>query len=70
MLQPKSTVLKNDENAVPKVHNVKTVTTETYKFVSVTSHSTSDAQITDENQPPHKDEVDHIAANCSFTGIR
>lgn len=70
MLQGKNTVLKtNDENIAPKVQNVKTVT-ETYKaFVSVTSN-TVDEPITDENQPPHKDEVDHMVANCSFSGIR
>ncbi|XP_055309807.1 G2/mitotic-specific cyclin-A [Sitodiplosis mosellana] len=72
VLQGKSTVLKtNDENVVPRVHNVKTVT-ETYKaFVSVTSTSVdTSAQITDENRPPLKDEVDHATVNCSFTGIR
>lgn len=87
MLQSKSVASKNDENVVPKTHNVKTVTTETYKFVSVTSHSTTTTstiaaaaaaaatnkvvQITDENRPPQRDEVDHVtSANCSFSGIR
>lgn len=72
MLQGKSTVSKtNDENVVPKVLNVKPVN-DTYKaFVSVTSTTVDiSSQITDENRPPLKDEVDHIAANCSFTGVR
>lgn len=72
MLHGKSTVLKtNDENIVPKVHNVKSVT-DTYKaFVSVTSTNVDTTEeITDENRPPHNDEVDHAIANCSFTGIR
>lgn len=65
VLQGKSAVMKtNDENVVPKVK------TEQYKaFVSVTS-TTVDKCVTDENQPPHKDEVDHVAANTSFSGIR
>lgn len=65
MLQGKSAVTKtNDENVVPKVKS------EQFKaFVSVTS-TIIDKRITDENQPPHKDEVDHVAANSSFSGIR
>ncbi|XP_031619433.1 cyclin-A1-like [Contarinia nasturtii] len=71
VMQGKSTVLKtNNENVVPRVNNVKTVTTETYKtFVGALS-TVDFAQITDENQPPQNDEVDHanaIITNCSFS---